>query len=599
MNSSAAPPALTPALGNTTTQTSAPVSRFRCLFSHDLRRKAKRWRDGFLRFHSFNKRIMVYDVQGNFIGDLHWRDGEELNDGDELELEHGVLVQVEECVEKSQTDLTELLDKRKHASSASSPARPFSPAPSSARSFAVTSSNIALNSSGRPKSLNELLGIKRAPIGRAAVPLKSPYEERQQSIRPQGGDTPTERAPKRQRINGREPERDVDGTSRQRPLRDSNSYSSASNLARSFQPAKDLALSESTPSRSSKNTPNITKDGEKTKSQTVIDLTSSTGSFNTLRIAVEKPRKKLMYKDLLPQAVQRSSSGSNQCSRESQSIRKQRDRQSSLEDTADEVENIPPSAPGFKSAALASTEINSTLHFVPSSSTLHALEESLPPSSPQKHKPINEFFKPSGQKPPPRPTSTTKGQKEPSPDPVLHEAQTITTTNMNSTTTTEDPPHKYPDKPPSPLRTLARSHSDISPSLAIPNNPVSHPAPPQPPPPPTLQRSESLPTSNEASNPPQPAPQPAAAALNPIPAPPKPLQKSLSDASSALGRTTSAISAAPRTRQSLLAPKRNQHVATCVDVDEEEQGPWTEEALDLFDWWPPGREKPGVRKGVV
>ena len=79
------------------TQNTAPVLEFRCLYTHDLRRKLKRWQDGFLRFHTFNRRIMVYDVPRNFVGDTHWREKTELADGDELELETGgVLVQVGE-----------------------------------------------------------------------------------------------------------------------------------------------------------------------------------------------------------------------------------------------------------------------------------------------------------------------------------------------------------------------------------------------------------------------------------------------------------------------------------------------------------------------
>lgn len=74
-----------------TTQNTAPVLSFNCLYTHDLRRKAKRWQDGFLRFHTFNKRVMVYDVPRNFIGDTHWRESQEIQDGDELQLEKGVL----------------------------------------------------------------------------------------------------------------------------------------------------------------------------------------------------------------------------------------------------------------------------------------------------------------------------------------------------------------------------------------------------------------------------------------------------------------------------------------------------------------------------
>lgn len=79
------------------TQNTAPVLEFRCLYTHDLRRKQKRWQDGLLRFHTFNKRIMVYDVTRNYIGDTHYRDDGIVQDGDELELDRGILIQVGEA----------------------------------------------------------------------------------------------------------------------------------------------------------------------------------------------------------------------------------------------------------------------------------------------------------------------------------------------------------------------------------------------------------------------------------------------------------------------------------------------------------------------
>ncbi|EEH33893.1 hypothetical protein PAAG_04942 [Paracoccidioides lutzii Pb01] len=573
-----------------TTQNSAPVSRFRCLFSHDLRRKAKRWQDGFLRFHSFNKRVMVYDTQGIFVGDLHWCEGEELNDGDELELERGVLVQVCECVEKTQTDLTELLSKKTHVST------------SSTARGAGSNGNTSPNSSGRLKSLNEVLGIQRTPIGRVALPAKSPYEERHQTIRlNDGAEATAERAPKRQRQDARERGNDADRSSWQNPLRDSSSYASASNSFACFQPARDLACNKSTTSKSSsKRTPGTTKRGErgeKTKSQTVIDLTNSSGSFNTLQIAIEKPRRKLMYKDLLPpQAVQRS--------KERQDSEKSRgDKQSLLvlEDSAAETveaENIPSPVHTVKPAALLSTaEVDNTLHFVPSSSTLHALLEADPPPSSQRTKYINLFLNPSVQKPPV--ASTTNNQKESTashaPPPAPQSAQCTTISPVTSPTTETFPPSPPDNRPLSTRRLLVRDHSDITPSLAIANN-TSDPTPPVPRPRihQTIQRSDSLPTIAERSKPAAAAPPPP---LDPA-APSKSFQKSLPDTSSVLGRTTLATDPAPRMRQSLLAPKRNQHVATCVDVDEKGQGPWTEEALDLFDWWPAGRPKPEGRKVV-
>ncbi|TDZ15528.1 Protein ZGRF1 [Colletotrichum orbiculare MAFF 240422] len=92
---------------------SAPVLEYICLFTHDLKRKQKRWQDGRLKYHTFNKRIMVYDDRGNFIGDMHWREDWEFGEGEEFNLERGaVIVQVSECVASVQQDLTELLEKR-------------------------------------------------------------------------------------------------------------------------------------------------------------------------------------------------------------------------------------------------------------------------------------------------------------------------------------------------------------------------------------------------------------------------------------------------------------------------------------------------------
>ncbi|EEH10371.1 conserved hypothetical protein [Histoplasma capsulatum G186AR] len=600
----------------TTPQTSAPVSKFRCLFSHDIRRKAKRWHDGILRYHSFNKRIMVYDTQSNFIGDLHWRDGEGLHDGDELELERGVLVQVGECVEQTLTDLTELLEKRKHATT-SSPTKAFSPDASSRPALSAHSNNVAPNSSGRLKSLNELLGIGRARIGRAALPSKSPYEERYGAIRPDndGADASnTERAPKRQRVHSREQGRDVDRSSWQNLLRDSGSHSSMS----TFQPARDLVRnSVSTSSKSSStDIPKTTNKGDRSKSQTIIDFGNPPGSVNILRMAIEKPRKKLMYKDLLaPQPRHHPTPRSQQNSREKQnsSVRTQRDSSPlplPIENPDAEIENIPPVGPAFKSPAPTSTDINSTLQFIPSTSTLRAIQEAEPPPSSQKTKPINQFFQKSSKHAPP--ITTIKLQKEVVPSPV---AQTPQTTAMACNIENSSP--KSHESPQSPNRPSIISHSGIPPSSKQ-TKLTSHPTPPEPqinPSKPTIQRSDSLPihisqptiTEKASQSAPAPSPPPPPP---PPPRPQKPFQKAPSDPSSMLrGTTTSSTvtttvtapptaAAIPRTRQSLLAPKRNQHVATCVDVDDgEEQGPWTEEALDLFDWWPPGRPKPESKKG--
>ena len=159
------------------TQNTAPVLDFKCLYTYDLRRKQKRWQDGLLRFHTFNKRIMVYDVPRNYIGDTHWRDDDIIGDGDEFELDRGVLIQVGEAAGSMEQDLTELLEKRKKPRDSVSGQATSSPMEDSL-TMAMASPAVAQTSLLRPKSLNTLLGTPKGPIGRASLPKKSPHEIR-------------------------------------------------------------------------------------------------------------------------------------------------------------------------------------------------------------------------------------------------------------------------------------------------------------------------------------------------------------------------------------------------------------------------------------
>lgn len=62
-----------------------------------------------------------------------------------------------------------------------------------------------------------------------------------------------------------------------------------------------------------------------------------------------------------------------------------------------------------------------------------------------------------------------------------------------------------------------------------------------------------------------------------------PLRKSLSDPTALIAR--SGLQSRPSLMRNALStvPEQEQEI---------EQGPWTSEALDLFDFWPPGRAKP-------
>lgn len=321
----------TPSLSVPSTQNTAPVIKYRCLYTHDLRRKAKRWHDGYLRYHTFNRRVMVYDSPGNFIGDLHWRDDGEIQDGDEMELDKGVLVQVGECMEKTQTDLSSLFEKK----------RPSQGSPQS-RAVLTNSSPHASTparsyvSSQAPRSLNDLLGIKKTPLGRACVP-KSPYEERHRPV--SSANMPAgERAPKRQKVLPAESRLRAKSTNA--PIRSSPAVVDLTDDRSLTTKPKPTLRPSSTglpkPSDESENADanrgpvpkpvghaEILNIAGKSLGSTPQKRTGATppvsstdkppgfrssskpsqqpdGPVNALRIAPEQPRKKLMYRALLP-----------------------------------------------------------------------------------------------------------------------------------------------------------------------------------------------------------------------------------------------------------------------------------------------------------
>ncbi|KAI0172408.1 hypothetical protein GGR52DRAFT_404263 [Hypoxylon sp. FL1284] len=160
----------------------APVLDYVCLFTHDLRRKQKRWQDGRLKYHTFNRRIMVHDERGNFVGDMHWREDYDLGEGDELELERGgTLVQVAECTGSRDQDLSELVDKRAQEKAE----RQAAMARRHPTHQPATPSAAAPHFQLLHKPLHRLIGTPTGHHGRALMPTESPYEERQKLIAPQ------------------------------------------------------------------------------------------------------------------------------------------------------------------------------------------------------------------------------------------------------------------------------------------------------------------------------------------------------------------------------------------------------------------------------
>jgi hypothetical protein len=146
------------------TQNTARVIEFRCLFTHDIQKKKKKWKDGVLKYHTFNRRVMVYDEVLNYVGDSHWQSAEPVKEGDELALQNGSLVEVSEAFRTSETDLTPLFEKRQKATAERVERRE------------LTQTRIGSTAdSQKHKSLSALLGPSRGFIGKA-VPLQSPFD---------------------------------------------------------------------------------------------------------------------------------------------------------------------------------------------------------------------------------------------------------------------------------------------------------------------------------------------------------------------------------------------------------------------------------------
>ncbi|GAB7360112.1 hypothetical protein MBLNU230_g7875t1 [Neophaeotheca triangularis] len=194
----------TPSLSVPQTENTAPVLEYNCLYTHDLRRKQKRWQDGLLRYHAFNKRVMVWDVPRNLIGETYLTSEEAPQDGDEVTLDKGGgLVQVADCCGHTQTDLTDLKASKKSRTPHQIPSSPVravqahlaiqTPIPIPAR---APGTGVQL----KHRSLNALLGTPKGPIGKAALPTRSPFEEKHGGTENEGWEEG--RPPKKPRLAG-------------------------------------------------------------------------------------------------------------------------------------------------------------------------------------------------------------------------------------------------------------------------------------------------------------------------------------------------------------------------------------------------------------
>ncbi|KAF7909847.1 uncharacterized protein EAF01_003565 [Botrytis porri] len=182
-------------------QNTAPVLEFRCLYTADTRRKQKRWQDGRLKYHTFNRRVMVFDERSNLVGDAHWREKAPLDEGAELELErNGILVEVSEFIEKKDQDLTELIDKRVKEREERFIARNGDSSPARSAASVIRSQTIAA-AHLKPKPLNYILGTPSGHYGKALVSKTSPFEQRQSLNARNAGEAESPRPTKRRKVN--------------------------------------------------------------------------------------------------------------------------------------------------------------------------------------------------------------------------------------------------------------------------------------------------------------------------------------------------------------------------------------------------------------
>ncbi|RAL02145.1 uncharacterized protein BO80DRAFT_379347 [Aspergillus ibericus CBS 121593] len=357
----------TPSMSVPATQNTAPVIRFRCLYTYDMRRKAKRWQDGFLRYHTFNKRIMAYDVAGNFVGDYHWRqDDEGIQDGDELELDNGALIQVCEPVERTETDISALYSNKRR-SHGSPPQLGDTPTPS------VTPSRPAL-SSQPTRSLNDLLGIKKTSSQRSGPPNtdrerhtstgneheRSERPAKRQRTKPTSSDNPPKQPSSRQAHRAPEPAV-IDLTESQTTKRQATEHGSALNNVVDKEVMDTKHTTTSSPRRKSKHHTDQAKrkKAEKSASKSPEQTRPQKSGLpndgddddetpeipgNMLRLSTGKSRKKLMYHTVLSNQDANGDAG-----RHRQSPQQPHEPGEHSNDPHSDHENAPPTARKRKS----------------------------------------------------------------------------------------------------------------------------------------------------------------------------------------------------------------------------------------------------------
>lgn len=530
---------------------------------------------------------MVYDSSWNFIGDLHWREAEEVQDGDEMELDKGVLVQVGESLGKTETDLTPLFEKRKQdqASPPSNesrrqPQQPHTPRP-----------QISAQPRQRDTSLSSILGIKRTPVANL-IPAENSSatsdpathifttndaQERPRKRRKESPGTPSVQQNNRSRKDEQKKASASDG-----PRRDTLPRKELPPANESRRKDQELPKSTNLVSRPASHVSRPTSNREpatptglsRNKSPPQGSANSQDSESGTLRISTQKPRKKLMYSALLPQTGSQTGSQKRQKPPSNLDLSVglhnapigHRLCPADIGDLSDLIDEF--SSDDFPDAVISPPRVANVnyINESPTDSTLVALadlisaEETPIPRSKARRNSINSHDLPQLQYP--------HGQalKPPSPDskgPVALETEDASIA-----------PEVVRKQP----RQFLRSHSEAG--------TLSRRAPAQFPSPPPMPPLKEEPSNNSTGkvdfgdSEQSPSKGPATRLF----------QKSISDLSSLRpqnGKHSHAIISTGK-----------KHPVPIPEENEEVQGPWTNEALDLFDWWPPGKPKPVSESSV-
>ncbi|RAH76797.1 hypothetical protein BO86DRAFT_451437 [Aspergillus japonicus CBS 114.51] len=532
------------------TQNTAPVIKHRCLFTHDTRRKAKRWQDGYLRYHTFNKRVMAYDTSGNFIGDLHWRQDAAVQDGDELELDRGVLVQVCEAVGRSETDLGAVLS-HSHGTQGSVAGSPL-------RMSGLAGSQPQPQQSMR--SLNDLLGIRKTMptlggtgLGSGAGTSGLAATRIMQGPDRGGGEWSAVRAAKRQRVDCVGSGALEGRSSAQQHQHQHQQVPSRRVLPQPVQPRPRPAVVDLTGS-STASVSNSTATAAATATATYTRLPSHDLGRQTAdsRTSVQAAIAKSMSRgegSTIPSQRQVSRK-ENSTLHQQQTSRKESSNPPPQPQATRQESSNPPQLPSTRKESTSTSEEPPVLLRLSTSKPRKKLMYSalLPNGGGQLAKPASLA---SASAPALAPALTPAPSKKPAPAPAPPR------------TNKEPPPPAPPAQPPT-TTTPPKPH-DFTPSTStqtILNDLIN--VPPRIPP---LPRNHTAPKPN-------PNPRPNITHTS--------LRKSYSDPT-ALTTTTA------------HRPNNCNAFTTAIPPDPADpfdQGPWTREALDLFDFWPAGRAKP-------